>query len=126
MTLLRLRWVEGLVAFGLQRIEQAEVAFREVRDAYNQLGLEFDAALAALDLAGVYAVQQRTADLRLLAEETLAVFQAHNFHQEILAAVLVFCDAARRERAGLELVREVSGFLKRARDNPDLRFSPAS
>jgi tetratricopeptide (TPR) repeat protein len=126
MTLLRLRWVEGLVAFGLRRIEQAEVAFREVRETFNQLGLEYDAALASLDLAGVYAVQERTADLRLLAEETLAVFQAHNTHQEILAALLVFCDAARLDRAGLELVREVSGFLKRARNNPDLRFSPAS
>src|SRR6185295_6643881 len=111
MHLLRLRWLEGLVAFGLQRIEQAEVAFREVREAFGELGLDYDAALAALDLAGVYIAQGRTHDVRRIAEETLAVFQARNTHQEAMAALLVFSDAARLDRAELELVREVSGFL---------------
>jgi hypothetical protein len=42
-----------------------------------------------------------------------------------MAALLVFCSAARLDQAGIELVREVSEFLKRARNNPELRFSPA-
>ncbi|HYO14491.1 MAG TPA: hypothetical protein VE685_14945, partial [Thermoanaerobaculia bacterium] len=54
MHLLRLRWLEGMVAQGLNRIEQAEAAYREVRDAFLDLGLPYDAALAALDLASVY------------------------------------------------------------------------
>lgn len=126
MHLLRLRWLEGLVAFGLQRIDQAEVAFREVRDAFAELGLDYDAALAALDLAGVYIVQGRTGDVRRVAEETLAVFQAHNTHQEAMAALLAFQGAACFDRAGLQLVRDVADFLKRARNNPDLRFAPPS
>jgi tetratricopeptide (TPR) repeat protein len=121
--LLRLRWLEGLVAFGMQRIEQAEAAFREVREAFVELELGYDAALASLDLAGVYAVQRRTVDVRQVAEETLAIFQAHNSHQEAMAALLAFCSAARLEQAGIELVREVSGFLKRVRNNPDLHFA---
>ncbi|HEY7215821.1 MAG TPA: tetratricopeptide repeat protein [Thermoanaerobaculia bacterium] len=124
MSLLRLRWLEGQVALGLQRIEQAEVAFREVREGFRELGQGFDAALASLDLASVYVQQGRTADLRLLAEETLAVFQAHDSEQEMLAALLVLRDAACMDRAELQLVQEVSGFLKRARTNPELRFSP--
>jgi|SRR6185295_8763241 len=126
VSLLRLRWLEGLVAFGLQRIEQAEVAFREVREGFGELDLDYDAALASLDLAGVYIAQGRTHDVRRIAEETLAVFQARNTHQEAMAALLVFSDAARLDRAELELVREVSGFLKRVRSNPDLRFSAPS
>lgn len=126
LSLLRLRWLEGLVAFGLQRSEQAEVAFREVREAFGELGLGYDAALASLDLAGVYIAQRRTGDVRRIAEETLAVFQAHNSQQEAIAALLAFRDAARLDQAGLALVREVSGFLKRARSNPDLQFSPSS
>jgi len=126
MSLLRLRWLEGQVALGLQRIEQAEVAFREVREGFRELGQSFDAALASLDLASVYVQQGRSADLRLLAEETLAVFQAHHSEQEMLAALLVLRDAASMDRAELQLVREVSGFLKRARTNPELRFSPPS
>lgn len=126
MSLLKLRWLEGKVALGLQRAEQAEAAFREVRDAFGELGLEYDAALASLDLASVYLAQGRTADVRRIAEETLAVFQAHNIHREAIAALLLFQDAARQQTAGIELVHEVSGFLKRVRTNPDLRFCPSS
>ena len=123
MNLLKLRWLEGLVALGLQRIEQAEAAFQEVRQAFIELDLAYDMALVSLDLAGTYTVQGRSADVRNIAEETLAIFQAHNIHREALAALLVFCSAARVDQAGLELVREVSDFLKQARNNPDLRFS---
>ncbi|HKI03654.1 MAG TPA: hypothetical protein VKK31_16870 [Thermoanaerobaculia bacterium] len=126
MNLLKLRWLEGLVAFGLQRIEQAEAAFREVRQAFIEIGLDYDVALVSLDLALAYTVQGRTADVLQVAEETLAIFQAHNIHREAMAALLVFCSAARLDQVGIDLVREVSGFLKRARNNPDLRFSPAS
>jgi tetratricopeptide (TPR) repeat protein len=123
MNLLKLRWLEGLVALGLQRIEQAEAAFREVRQAFIELDLSYDVALVSLDLAGTYTLQGRSADVRDIAEETLAIFQGHNIHREALAALLVFCSAARSDQAGIELVREVSEFLKRARNNPDLRFS---
>jgi tetratricopeptide (TPR) repeat protein len=126
MSLLRLRWLEGQVALGLQRIEQAEVAFREAREGFHELGHTFDAALASLDLASVYIQQGRTADLRRIAEETVTVFQAHHSEQEMLAALLVLRDAASMDRAELQLVQEVSSFLKRARTNPELRFSPPS
>src|SRR5215210_287473 len=74
MNLLKLRWLEGLVAFGLRRIDQAEAAFREVRQAFLELGLEYDVALVSLDLASAYTLQGRSADVRQVAEETLAIF----------------------------------------------------
>jgi hypothetical protein len=54
----------------------------------------------------------------------LAVFAARSIHREALAALSVFAEAARRENAQAELVREVTTFLKRSRNNPDLRFGP--
>jgi tetratricopeptide (TPR) repeat protein len=123
LSLLRLRWLEGLVAFGLNRLEQAEVAFREIREGFIELGLSYEVALAALDLAGVYIARGRSAEVLGLAEETLAIFQAHNRHQGALAALLVFSSAARMDQAGMGLVKEVSSFLKRARNNPDLHFT---
>jgi tetratricopeptide (TPR) repeat protein len=126
MNLLRLRWVEGQVAAGLGRSEQAEVAFREVRGAFMELGLVYDAALATLDLAGLYAEQGRTADVQRLTEEILGVFRERGVHREAIAAVLVLHEAAQQEQARLALVREVTGFLRRARNNPDLRFTPGS
>lgn len=126
MSLLRLRWLEGMVAFGLNRLEQAEVAFREIRAGFMELELSYEVALAALDLAGVYIAQGRSAEVLHLADETLAAFQAHNNHQGALAALLVFSSAARMDQAGMDLVKEVSAFLKRAQNNPDLRFTYTS
>jgi tetratricopeptide (TPR) repeat protein len=124
MNLLRLRWLEGQVARGLHRLEQAETAFREVRGAFVELGLEYDVALVSLDLATVFAQQGRATEMRRLAEEMLAFFESHQILPEAMAAFLVFCNAARMEQAGLALVQEVAAFLKQARHAPDLRFVP--
>ena len=126
LSLLRLRWLEGLVAFGLNRMEQAEVAFREIREGFMDLGLSYETALAALDLAGVYVARGRSEEVLRLAEETLAIFKAHSDHQGALAALLIFSNAARLDQAGMGLVKEVSSFLKRARHNTDLRFAYTS
>jgi tetratricopeptide (TPR) repeat protein len=130
MILLRLRWLEGQVAHALHRLEQAEAAFREVREAFVELGLSYDTALVSLDLAAVYAERGRTSEMRRLAEETLVWFESRQIHREAMAAFLLFCNAASREFAGLgtldmlQIVREVAAFLKQARNTPDLRFSP--
>lgn len=122
MTLLRLRWLEGLVAQGLRRFDQAEAAFREVREAYVELGLAYDAALASLDLAAVLAEKGKAAEMRRLAQEMLVFFESRQIHREAMAAFLVFCDAARLEQASVDLVREVAAFLKQARSTADLQF----
>ncbi len=124
MNLLRLRWLEGQVARGLQRLEQAEAAFREVGDAFVELGIEYDAALVSLDLAAVFAQQGRTSEMRQLAQEMLLFFESRQLHREAMAAYLVFCSAAQIEQAGLGLVQEIAAFLKQARHTPDLRFVP--
>lgn len=126
MNLLRLRWVEGSVALGLGRIEQAAAAFREVRDSFVELGVDYDAALVSLDLAATYILQGHTAEVRQLAAETLTVFQARSIHREALAALIFFCQAAEMHQAGLGLVRRVSEFLKKVQSDPSLRFETPS
>ncbi len=123
LTLIRLRYLEGKVATGLGRTEQAIAAFREARDAFAQLQLDYDAAMVALDLATLYAGEGRTAEVRLLAEEMLPIFGSRQIHREALAALIVFQRAAGMDEAGLELVKKVADFLNRARNNPDLRFA---
>jgi tetratricopeptide (TPR) repeat protein len=126
MNLLRMRWLEGMVALGLERMEQAEVAYREVREAFIDLRLDYDAALASLDLAGVLVRQGRSADVRCLAEEMLTVFSSRDIHREAMAALLFFCRAAKMEKAGKDLVDSIADFLKRARNDPDLPFLTAT
>jgi tetratricopeptide (TPR) repeat protein len=125
MNLLRMRWLEGEVAQGLDRIEQAETAFREVRQEFTELGLDYDAALASLDLAACLIQQGRLAEVRQLAEEMLAIFAAREIHREAMGAILFFCHAAKLEKAGTVLVREIADFLKNARNDKDLRFTPS-
>jgi len=122
LNLVRLRWLEGSVAAGLGQLDRAEMAFREVRDALADLGLAYDAALAGLDLAGVYAAQGRRADTRRVAEEIRVIFQSLSIHREALAAILVFHQAAMQDEAEAQLIDDVARFLKRCRHNPDLRY----
>ena len=124
LSLLRLRWLEGMVAMGLGRLEQAEVAFREVRDAYVELSLDYDAAVVSLELAEVYVRQGRTADVLRLAEEMLVVFSARGIHREAHRALTHLCNAARLEGVEIALVREVSEFFKELHANPEARFTP--
>jgi tetratricopeptide (TPR) repeat protein len=123
MNLIRLRWLEGTVAAGLGRLDQAELAFREVSEAFTSLRLSLDAAMVNFDLAAVYARQGRTQDVRRLAEGALAVFQANGIHREAIAAIAVLHQAAIREQAEAGLIGQIAGFVKRARMNPDLQFS---
>lgn len=126
INLVRLRWLEGAVAAGLGRIDRAEDAFREVRDAWAGLGLGLDAALAALDLAGIYALQGRAGDMRRLAEEMLVIFQSQSIQREALAAILLFHRSALLDEVGTQLVEDLAKFLRRSRNNPALKFSHTS
>ena len=47
LDLVRLRWVEGKIDFGLRRFEAAETAFREVQEEFLNRRLGYDAALVS-------------------------------------------------------------------------------
>ena len=112
---LRLQWVEGRVAAGLGKHEQARQLLGEVRQTFLQAGNPYEAALATLDLVVSYLEEGNAADVRVLADEMVAVFRDHNVPREALAAVLLFQEAAHREAATAELAREVAASLTRAR-----------
>ncbi|MES1241214.1 MAG: hypothetical protein ABUT39_06300 [Acidobacteriota bacterium] len=112
---LRLRWVDGRVAAGLGEHERARQLLNGVRQTFLDDENPYEAALATLDLVVPYLEEGNTAEVRLLADEMVAVFRAHNVPREALAAVLLFQEAAHREAATAELAREVAALLSRAR-----------
>jgi len=120
--LLRLRWTEGKIAAARGRLKTAEAALREVREAFVESTLLFDAALVSLDLATVYLQQQRSEETKRLAAEMIPVFQAREVHREALAAFIVFQQAAELEQLTADLIEEVAAYLRQARGNPQLRF----
>ncbi|HTQ80508.1 MAG TPA: helix-turn-helix domain-containing protein [Thermoanaerobaculia bacterium] len=122
LDLTRCLWLQGQIDAGLGRPAEALAAFRQVRRDFLELPLPYDHALASLDLSLVLLEEGRTAEVRTVAEEMLAIFKAQGVGREALAALRVFCEAARQEAATVEMARQVARFLRRAQLDPELRF----
>jgi tetratricopeptide (TPR) repeat protein len=118
----RRRWVKGRIARGLGQREQAEALFLAARDGFLAEGIPYDTALVSLEIALIYAEQGRTAELKRLAAEMVPIFASRQIHREALAALAFFRQAAQAEQAGVEVVKKVAAYLRKARHAPDLRF----
>lgn len=121
-TLLRQRWIAGKIAFYDGRVPEAESGFVAVREGFLAEGIGYDAAMVSLDLALLYLREGRMAEVRRLAEEMHAVFQAQDLHAEARAALVLFQDAARRDGLTAEWIGQLAAFLRRVRHNPEVKF----
>lgn len=122
LDLVRVLWHEAKVATGLGNLIEARERFEQVRIAFDKPELIYDHALVTLELSIVLLEQGETARVRALAGEMLGVFRSQRVHREALASIRVFCEAAKRETATVELGRRVVRFLYRAKDDPELKF----
>jgi tetratricopeptide (TPR) repeat protein len=125
-TALRLAWLDGRIAGGLGRLDDAERALREVRRRFLAGGHGYDAALVTLDLAHLHLEKGRSAQVRVLAEELVDLFLSHDIHRQALAALAVFQKAVAVNDATPDLAQAISCYLVRARKNPQLRFEKAA
>jgi len=122
LDLVRMVWLEGSVWTGVGRTAEAIAAFEQVRREFANRGIAFDYALVSLELSLVLLDQGRTEEVRKIADEMLWIFRNQKVHREALAALQVFCDAAKREAATAKLARSVFLFLHRAQHDSELRF----
>lgn len=111
----RLRWLEGKIA-GPSR--EAEPALLAAREALAREGLAYEAALAAMDLAVLYASEGRGTEMRRQTDQLLPLFLSGDMYRETLMALSSFDPTARREPAAL--LEELGSFLDRAweKSNP--------
>jgi tetratricopeptide (TPR) repeat protein len=122
LDLLRVRWLEGRIAAGLGRRREAVEALSRAREGFASREIAYDAALASLELAVLYLEDGRAADVRLLARQMVWIFHAQEIHREALAALRLFCEAADKSAATVEMARRLARYLLYARSNPHLRF----
>ncbi len=122
LDLTRVAWLEGKAAAGLGRPAEAQAAFERARRVFRQRELAYDYAQVSLELAELLLEQGRAAEVSTLAEEMLWIFRAQGVAREALAALRLFCNAARREAATAELARRVVHYLYRAQHDPELPF----
>ena len=113
MERLKVRWLDGRIAFRLGERARAEEAFSDVRSGLEEAGLSYDMALVSLELAAVWLEQGRSRDIQELLDETIATFQARGIRREAIAALLMLREAIERERATAVLLRTVASELQR-------------
>lgn len=123
---LRILWIEGLVNRQLGQTELAEAALRRTMAGFAEAEIGYDAALAALDLAGLYLESERHSDAQELATEMAPIFASRDVHREAVAALAMAQEAMEKQKATVALIQEVASFLRRARRNPALRFERSS
>lgn len=115
LDMVRVVWLQGKIAAGLERVEEAEVALEQVRQEFAARNMPYDAALVELELALLYQQQGRTAEVQRLVRRSAPVFRALKVDRETLAAVLLFCQAAEQEEATVDLVRGALEALQKVR-----------
>jgi tetratricopeptide (TPR) repeat protein len=123
LDLLKARWLEGRIAIELGDVRVAEEAFREVRAGFKEASLPYDAALASIDLAGIWLRAGRTREIRGLIDEMVAIFRARNIRREAIGALLMLREACERDRATAALLRTVTAELQRLEREPVRRSS---
>jgi transcriptional regulator with XRE-family HTH domain len=118
----RVDWLEGKIALGLGRHEEAIAALERARDEFRRQAISYDTALLTLELAEVHAALGRFAQVKTLTLESAPVFREQRVHREARRALEVFRRAAEEERVTVDLIRRIIVYLYRARHDPRLRF----
>lgn len=120
----RLLWLEGKIAAGTGQATQAEEVFEQARRRFasQRPPLFFDYALVSLDLALVLLKHGRLAEVKILADQMARIFTKQGVNREAFAAIQIFCEAARREAATVELIQRVVRFLHRSQYDSGLKF----
>ncbi|HWM91952.1 MAG TPA: tetratricopeptide repeat protein [Thermoanaerobaculia bacterium] len=118
----RRKWVRGRILRGLGHLVPAESLLLTARDGFLAEGIPYDTALVSLEIATLYAEQGRTTELKRLAGEMVPIFSSLHIHREALAALAFLTQAIEAEAAGLEIVKSVADYLRRAANEPELRF----
>jgi len=119
--LIKLRAIEGQIAAGLGDLERAEELFVKTRSEFESADRVYLAAIISLDLAAVRLQRGKTAEVRTMVAELVATFQALGVAREAMAAVLMLRESLERDQATLEIVRKVTGILRRVQNEPASR-----
>lgn len=123
---LKLKWLEARLDVGLGKHERAEAGFREVKAGFEKTDLLYDGALATLDLAAVVLRGNRLGEAHDLVLGAVEAFTTLGLQSQALAAVLFLRESFDLHAATLELLEEVTSFLRRAQHDRNARFAPSS
>lgn len=109
---IRVEWLRAQIDTGLGRREEARAGLEAVRRAFLERRMPCEVALVSLELSVLLLEDGKTAEVKELAGPMIEVFAAQRVRRETLAAVEVFCQAARAEAATAELAQSLRTYLR--------------
>jgi hypothetical protein len=115
---LKLRWLEGHIYAGLNKLDQAARALAQVKEGFEEAGLGYKAALAGLELAAVWLRQHRGQEAERLALQCADVFIALHIRGELMASILVLRKAAETQYLNLTILQHAIHVLHKEDRNP--------
>jgi hypothetical protein len=117
LDLTRTLWLTARLDSSLGRVAKATASLEQVfEDLISHTPpLPYDAALAGMDLAVLQLEQGHSRKVMALALRMEKVFVSLRIEREALSALLVFCEAARREEATVELARQTAEVIEKVR-----------
>lgn len=120
----RVNFLGGIIAAGIGHSADAEETFEQVRRKFygHKPQLILDYAQVSMELALLLLKEGRSSEARILSDQMKRIFKSQGVESEALAALKVFCEAARREVATVDLARRVIRFLRQSQHDPGLKF----
>ena len=122
LDLVRVLWLEARIAAGEGRAGEAMELFDHVRREFAAREMAYDFALVSLELSVLWLENEHPHQVRALAEHMVWIFKTQGIHREALAAIQLFCEAAKKEDLTAAQVRRLVAYLTKARHTPELRF----
>jgi tetratricopeptide (TPR) repeat protein len=115
LNLIRVGWLASKIDAGQGRSAEAIAGLEQVRRDFTVRGLPYEAALSSLDLALLWLREGRRKEVRDLALAMAWIFRAKKIHREALAALSLFCEAAKQDAATVELTQQVIAEIERVK-----------
>jgi tetratricopeptide (TPR) repeat protein len=109
----KLRGIEGRIAYGMGELESAEMILRDARDGLAEAELGFSCSLAGLDLAMTLMRLGRRADAIEEGLKSADMFLALSIHRELLGTVAFLQENLRDGKADVEGLETTTRFLRR-------------
>lgn len=94
---LRMRWLEARIIGALGKPRESLVGLQEVWQAFANLKIPFDAALAALELATLLLESGRRNEVRAFAAEAAPIFASKEIPRDLLISPHLFYSAPGKE-----------------------------
>ena len=122
LNLLRVDWIEGKIFCGRKRFDDAARVLTKVRDEFRERGLEYVAAIAAVDLAKVLLQAGKLGDLKALAQELSDRSRDQRLHRPVQEALHCFEVLCRLKVATVVYAQRIKAFIEEAEHRPGLAF----